>query len=176
MTEKPKWTEGEWHTNGQSVFGWEGSHRRTVCQLFLTNTTEANAHLLAASKKLYEALEAMTEHYVDLAGCGDCGHWNPEEEEQVINSRATLKQARGEAVERTEMPVEASVAPEGTQDTLERKEGFYWVRIQTFPGQWEVIYWNGDECIGCYESAIGFPDHGVEWGPRLEPPTFTDRA
>lgn len=38
------------------------------------------------------ALEAMLEHYVQLAGCGDCGNWNPEDEPIVISTRKLLAQ------------------------------------------------------------------------------------
>lgn len=37
-----------------------------------------------------EALRKMTEHYVQLAGCGDCGNWDPEKEKEVIEARAFL--------------------------------------------------------------------------------------
>lgn len=46
--------------------------------------------------KLREELRLMTEHYVSLAGCGDCGHWNPEEEPEVIQARAALTATEGE--------------------------------------------------------------------------------
>ncbi len=39
---------------------------------------------------LVKALEVMTEHYVQLAGCGDCGFWEPEEEDEVIEARKAL--------------------------------------------------------------------------------------
>lgn len=58
---------------------------------------EANARLIAAAPELLGALVAMLEHYVSLAGCGDCGHWNPEEEAIVIATRALLAKARGDA-------------------------------------------------------------------------------
>ncbi len=37
------------------------------------------------------ALEGMLKHYVDLAGSGDCGHWDPETESIVIEARAALR-------------------------------------------------------------------------------------
>lgn len=54
---------------------------------------------LALAKQILDACQAeelaaklrmMTEHYVELAGCGDCGNWNPEEEPEVIEARALL--------------------------------------------------------------------------------------
>ncbi|MFM6996942.1 MAG: hypothetical protein ACKOXL_07605, partial [Limnohabitans sp.] len=37
-----------------------------------------------------EALEAILDHYVNLANSGDAGFWNPEEEPEVIGVRAAL--------------------------------------------------------------------------------------
>lgn len=54
---------------------------------------DANARLIAAAPELLEQLHKMTEHYVRLAGCGDCGNWNPEEEDEVIAARATIAKA-----------------------------------------------------------------------------------
>jgi hypothetical protein len=44
----------------------------------------------------YQALEILLERYVGLVNCGDCGNWNPEQEEEVISARAVLAKARGE--------------------------------------------------------------------------------
>ena len=52
--------------------------------------TAAEAASKAEIAELVAELFAMTEHYVQLAGCGDCGFWNPEEEERVIAARALL--------------------------------------------------------------------------------------
>lgn len=41
-------------------------------------------------KDAREALGGITERYVSLAGSGDCGFWNPEEEPEVIAARSTL--------------------------------------------------------------------------------------
>ncbi len=41
--------------------------------------------------ELVEALDIMTERYASLANSGDCGNWDPEEEEEVIQARAALK-------------------------------------------------------------------------------------
>lgn len=41
-----------------------------------------------------DCLSDMTEHYVSLAGCGDCGHWNPEEESEVIAARKMIATIR----------------------------------------------------------------------------------
>ena len=65
----------------------------------------ADAHYLATAERqrdeatamverLRGGLKAMTEHYVSLAGCGDCGIWNPEEEAEVIAARALLSETQ----------------------------------------------------------------------------------
>ncbi|WP_176026500.1 hypothetical protein [Brucella intermedia] len=57
----------------------------------------ANAHLIAAAPDLYSALSALLNRYVGLVHSGDAGFWDPEAEEEVINSRDALAKARGEA-------------------------------------------------------------------------------
>ena len=58
--------------------------------------TEADERIRAAAPDLLEALEVMTRNYVELAGSGDCGNWNPEEDDFVISARAAIAKARGE--------------------------------------------------------------------------------
>lgn len=57
---------------------------------------EANANLIAAAPELYEGLQMMLDHYLELANSGDAGFWNPEEEEKIIKARSILAKARGE--------------------------------------------------------------------------------
>ena len=40
-----------------------------------------------------EALEALLKHYIAIADSGDCGSWDPEKEDVVIQARAALKEA-----------------------------------------------------------------------------------
>ena len=54
----------------------------------------ANATMMAAAPDLFEALEKMTARYVELAGSGDCGFWNPETDSEVIQARAALARCR----------------------------------------------------------------------------------
>lgn len=42
-------------------------------------------------ERMRSALEAMLNRYVGLVNCGDCGNWDPETEEEVIDARAALK-------------------------------------------------------------------------------------
>lgn len=45
--------------------------------------------------RVTECLSDMTEHYVALARCGDCGHWDPEKEPEVIAARKMIAEVRG---------------------------------------------------------------------------------
>jgi len=55
--------------------------------------TKANARLIASAPELLAALQAILNRYIDLAGSGDCGNWNPETEPQVIQARAAIAKA-----------------------------------------------------------------------------------
>lgn len=59
---------------------------------------EANCVLWASAPALFEALTGLLQRYVSLASSGDCGHWDPEAEPEVIAARAALllSQGRGE--------------------------------------------------------------------------------
>ena len=37
------------------------------------------------------ALEKLLNMYFDMVNSGDCGNWNPEEDDEVIEARAALK-------------------------------------------------------------------------------------
>lgn len=37
-----------------------------------------------------EAHKQLLERYLELVNCGDCGNWNPEKEQEVIESRRVL--------------------------------------------------------------------------------------
>lgn len=54
----------------------------------------AIAALQTENESLRRALEDMTRRYVDLAGSGDCGFWDPEAEEEVIAARAALEESK----------------------------------------------------------------------------------
>ncbi len=43
---------------------------------------------------MMRALEGMLDRYTALVNCGDCGNWNPEEEDEVIAARAALAGAK----------------------------------------------------------------------------------
>lgn len=55
----------------------------------------AMTQMAEALRNVTDGLDGMTEHYVRLAGCGDCGHWNPENEPEVIAARKLVADMRG---------------------------------------------------------------------------------
>lgn len=55
----------------------------------------------------------------------------------------------------------------------EREPGFYWARMK-LGSDWEIIRWDEFEVFGCWEDSLGQPESEVlEWGPRLDPPSFS---
>ena len=93
------------------VWGYEsdqGTTRHNI-ELAKQDYTEAKAALTTAITALrgevdtlraerdglLAALEIMTKHYVQLANCGDCGFWDPEAEDEVIQARAAILAAVG---------------------------------------------------------------------------------
>jgi hypothetical protein len=41
-------------------------------------------------ERLRTALDGLLERYTGLVNCGDCGFWDPEKEDEVINARRAL--------------------------------------------------------------------------------------
>ena len=70
-----------------------------VCGVSLTSTPEsqANARLIAAAPELLEALRTFADEYVAMINSGDCGFWNPEDEDKVKGARAAIAKATGGA-------------------------------------------------------------------------------
>ena len=64
-----------------------------VSETVITTNREANAKLCAAAPDLLEALELILKRYTGLVESGDAGFWNPEEEPEVIQSRAAIEKA-----------------------------------------------------------------------------------
>jgi len=63
-----------------------------ILQIALESVREAMEMMMKGCEEIAGGLEMMTEHYVQLAGCGDCGNWDPEKEEKVIAAREILSQ------------------------------------------------------------------------------------
>ena len=62
-----------------------------------TDPSHANAALIVRAvnsfEPMKEALENLTKRYCDLVNCGDCGFWEPEDEKEIIASRAAIAHA-----------------------------------------------------------------------------------
>lgn len=76
----------------------KGSRRAFLADMraALTALHEAGFVVVPAERvrDLADCLSDMTEHYVELAGSGDCGSWNPEEEQEVIAARRMIAAAQ----------------------------------------------------------------------------------
>ena len=56
----------------------------------------AMEQMVEALRDVTDCLSDMTEHYVRLAGCGDCGFWDPEQESEVIAARKMIASVRAD--------------------------------------------------------------------------------
>lgn len=80
----------EWIERRKSAIGPYCDHIVHSVKHYETHITEQAAEI----ERLREALKVMTEHYVILVSCGDCGHWDPEEEQEVKLARAVLGESK----------------------------------------------------------------------------------
>lgn len=101
MSKDIKWTPGPWFVNhSDDGCPWGvvqvSDNRQIRPEGRSFSEAKANAHLVAASPELYEALSAITEMYTDMINSGDCGNWNPEYDEEVTEARRVMAKARGE--------------------------------------------------------------------------------
>lgn len=55
----------------------------------------ANARVMAAAPNLLTALKMFVDRYTGLVNSGDCGNWNPEDEDHVVIARAAIAKAEG---------------------------------------------------------------------------------
>jgi len=78
-----------WPEDGEVL----GGNNQSVAMVLLHERGDANGRLIASAPQLLAALEMLTVRYVDLAGSGDCGFWNPEEEPEVIAAREAIERA-----------------------------------------------------------------------------------
>lgn len=76
------------HVGGSGQYWHEPKFRPLMHRVVELESTVAR--LEAERDRLREALTSMLNHYVRLAGSGDCGFWDPEEEAEVIAARAAL--------------------------------------------------------------------------------------
>jgi hypothetical protein len=109
-TRVSSYTKGEWRVTNTAFARWDTYRgKRLGARTFVTvgievdqvaevhgdtdEECEANAHLIAAAPQLYETLKRTLDSYVSLVNSGDCGFWNPENEEQVKVARQALSKA-----------------------------------------------------------------------------------
>jgi hypothetical protein len=96
-------TLGDRSDNIVNVKGLSVTHKPTKEQIFENTRLIVDAgntiqkcdllpsELLKQRDELLEALKGVTKLYVDLAECGDCGYWNPHEEEPIANAEELIK-------------------------------------------------------------------------------------
>lgn len=103
-----KHTPGPWsYRNGYSTNGElhvRGEDCRTIgfaplakvlgdVRLVDEETRAANARLIASAPELLAALQSFVVEYVAMVNSGDCGFWNPEDEDKVKAARAAIAKA-----------------------------------------------------------------------------------
>ena len=108
MSNELKVTGGEWFIRDESdepleITSLSRKGRISICEVAVGYEgpveveQQANAHLLAASKKLYEALDACASYMEQLRASGDAGFWDWKAGDEYSNAIAALAAARGEA-------------------------------------------------------------------------------
>lgn len=95
MSNELKVTGGEWRA--ESFLGEWVIYNDADELVETVYSGEANAHLLAASKMLYEALDACASYMEQLRASGDAGFWDWKAGDEYSNAIAALAAARGEA-------------------------------------------------------------------------------
>lgn len=65
--------------------------RATACPECFVSLRKDAARFCGENERLQKALAAVVDRYVSLVNSGDCGNWNPEEEEAVIAARALIR-------------------------------------------------------------------------------------
>jgi hypothetical protein len=58
-----------------------------------TEEGRANAKLMVASPKLLKALLFLKQEYEKLVDCGDCGSWNPRQDNCVVLAKEAINEA-----------------------------------------------------------------------------------
>ena len=61
--------------------------------LILSEREKANKEEREIREQLIKSLKEVTEHYIALVNSGDCGFWNPEKEDEIIQARQALKES-----------------------------------------------------------------------------------
>lgn len=76
-------------THNQSCFDNEDDSHK----YYSHNKMTANAKLIAAAPELLGALIELKKQYEELVDCGDCGKWNPRQDNCIVEAKRVINKA-----------------------------------------------------------------------------------
>ena len=93
-----KGTKGEWTVKRERGYDIDITNRDgDICWLglseFIDETKLANAKLIAAAPDLLDALVFLKQEYEQLVDCGDCGNWNPRQDNSIVLAEQAINKA-----------------------------------------------------------------------------------
>ena len=93
-----KGTKGEWTVKRKRGYDIDITNRDgDICWLglseFIDETKLANAKLIAAAPDLLDALVFLKQEYEQLVDCGDCGNWNPRQDNSIVLAEQAINKA-----------------------------------------------------------------------------------